>query len=130
LNTENRNIVFFDAECGFCTFWVRWLIKRDENHVFYFASMHSQTAKQYGITNQDTLVLIYYRQTVFTKSRAVAVILSELSFFYRIVSVLIMLFPVCWADRVYSMIAAVRYRISKKTCSLYKKELYKPYILN
>ncbi len=97
--------------------------------MFYFALMHSQTAKQYGITNQDTLVLIY-RQTVFTKSRAVAVILSELSFFYRIVSVLIMLFPVCWADRVYSMIAAIRYRITKKTCSLYKKELYKPYILN
>ena len=131
MKNNNRNIIFYDAECVFCNFWVKWLMKRDKKHTFYFASLRSQTAKELGVNqqNKDTLVLIY-KDTVFIKSRAVAAILSELSFPYRIISTLMMLLPVCWTDKVYSFVAANRYFSGRKLCNLKEQEQFKSYILS
>tara|TARA_Y100000589_G_scaffold328039_1_gene371186 strand:- start:9398 stop:9793 length:396 start_codon:yes stop_codon:yes gene_type:complete len=128
---NDKNIIFYDAECGFCSFWVRWLLKRDKKHTFYFASLHSDLAKEYNFhqLNKDTLVLIY-RNTIFTKSRAVAAILSELSLPYRVLSTVILMFPICWADSVYSFVAANRFLGGKNSCQLKEMEKFKPYILS
>lgn len=36
-----KHIVFFDGDCGVCNFWVQWILKRDHNNRFLFASLQS-----------------------------------------------------------------------------------------
>jgi predicted DCC family thiol-disulfide oxidoreductase YuxK len=132
MNTNDKNILFYDGDCAFCNFWVKWLIKRDKKHVFYFASQDSKIAKKMVLDNIDELnsLILIYKNNVYTKSRAVAILLSELGFFYRILSTLLMIVPVCWADRIYTFVANNRFLTGKASCSLQDFEIFKPYILN
>ena len=43
----DKHIILFDGECNFCSFWVKYVIKRDENDVFRFASLQSEIGKKY-----------------------------------------------------------------------------------
>lgn len=41
------NIVLYDGDCGFCNFWVQWILKRDRKGRFRFAPLQSGYGQEY-----------------------------------------------------------------------------------
>jgi predicted DCC family thiol-disulfide oxidoreductase YuxK len=128
MGNENY-IVFFDGECNFCNFWVRFILKRDKNKVFQFAALSSVLAK--GIKQQfqlgesiDSIVLLKNNQ-VYIKSTAALEIAKNLSGWWLLFSVF-RIIPTCIRDAVYDVVAKNRYRwFGKSVCELPQNLEYK-----
>ncbi len=91
MENENRQIVFFDGDCGFCNWSVQWIIKRDEKRHFCFASLQSLYAEQNlaGKINSrqiDSLVLLSNGH-VYIYSEAVLNICRQLPYPYKLMFV-------------------------------------------
>ena len=58
-----KYFVLYDGECGFCNFWVHWILKKDTKNNFLFASLQSDFGQQFlnernlESKNLDTLYL-------------------------------------------------------------------------
>jgi predicted DCC family thiol-disulfide oxidoreductase YuxK len=118
----SNSIVLFDGECNFCSFWVRYVIKRDGKGVFRFASLQSAIGKALLLKYQvapglDSVVLIE-NKNVYIKSTAAFRILKTLGGFLSFFYVFIVI-PKFIRDFFYDLVASIRYRISGKgTCKL------------
>ncbi|PKP50643.1 MAG: hypothetical protein CVT95_02375 [Bacteroidetes bacterium HGW-Bacteroidetes-12] len=118
----NHNIILFDGECNFCSFWVKFIIKRDKKDAFRFASLQSEVGKQFltkfNISkNVDTVVFIQ-KDIVFVKSTAALTILKTLGGFWSLFYVL-MIIPHFIRNFFYDLIAKYRYVFFRKnTCQL------------
>ncbi|MBB6444352.1 thiol-disulfide oxidoreductase DCC family protein [Bacillus benzoevorans] len=111
-------IVLFDGDCHFCHSSVQFIIKRDSQELFYFASQQSEAGqellKQYGVPEDiDSLVLIENGKA-YIKSTAALRICRHLCsgwnflYFFRCI-------PNPIRDAVYDFAAKNRYRwFSKK----------------
>jgi predicted DCC family thiol-disulfide oxidoreductase YuxK len=113
---DEKNIVFFDGECGFCNESVRWIMKRDREKRFFFASLQSEHAKQYladkiEYQSLNSLVLISNGE-VYTHSDAVIKICSHLPYPYRFLAVLRYI-PNRLRDAGYRFVARNRKRLMK-----------------
>ncbi|WP_373710272.1 thiol-disulfide oxidoreductase DCC family protein, partial [Kaistella sp.] len=73
----NKYYVFYDGECGFCNFWVHWILKKDVKNQFLFASLQSEFGQQFlsernlELKNLDTLYLWKPEKYYLQKSQAV-----------------------------------------------------------
>lgn len=82
-STENF-LVLFDGHCNLCTGAVQFIIRRDRNKKFRFASLQSETGKllsrKFGLPEEKpaSLVLIL-RQKAYTESTAALLIARHLS---------------------------------------------------
>lgn len=76
MNNYN-NVVLYDGDCGFCNFWVQWILNNDSYDRFQFASLQSEYGQNF-LKNQelptdifDTLYFIkdgmYYKKKLFLK---------------------------------------------------------------
>jgi len=122
---EEKNIILFDGDCNFCNYWVNFVLKRDKQQVFKFASLNAEIGNKLTLQHQipatiDSIVLIK-NDDVFIKSRAVIEIARNLSgwwfllVFFRIV-------PTFVRDAVYDVVAKNRYRwFGKSVCELPQK---------
>ncbi|HEY0262517.1 MAG TPA: DUF393 domain-containing protein, partial [Chitinophagales bacterium] len=43
---ENKNIILFDGVCNLCNGFVQFVIKRDKNALFQFASLQSEIGQE------------------------------------------------------------------------------------
>jgi predicted DCC family thiol-disulfide oxidoreductase YuxK len=43
---EPKHIILFDGACNFCSFWVKFVVKRDRKDVFRFASLQSDVGQK------------------------------------------------------------------------------------
>lgn len=117
-----KNIILFDGECDFCSFWVKFIIKRDEKDAFRFASLQSKIGQEYlakfNISkNIDTVVFIQ-NNIAFIKSTAALIILKTLGGFWKLFYGL-KIFPLFIRDFFYDLMAKYRYVFfSKNTCQL------------
>lgn len=124
------NILFFDGECRFCNRWVQWVVDRDEERYFKFASLQSNFAKEiflhYNIAKDfNSIAILKNNQSdqkyFLTKSEAVAFLFSILkpnAFLYK----LIKLTPRLLSDFGYDCIAAVRKFLPVADCRLFTDE--------
>lgn len=126
---QEKHIVLFDGECNFCSFWVKYVVKRDKKEVFRFASLQSDTGKkyleQYQVSNSIDSVVLIEKDSFFIKSTAALRILKTLgglrAIFYGLVII-----PVFIRDFFYDLIAKYRYKIfGNETCELPLNEDYK-----
>jgi predicted DCC family thiol-disulfide oxidoreductase YuxK len=106
-------VILFDGVCNLCNGAVNFIIDRDTQNTFKFASLQSDTARELlkdasiKPENLDSIVMIHDGQ-VFTKSAAAFRIANYLSggwILLRIFSVL----PLLITDGVYDIIAKNRY---------------------
>ena len=44
---KNHGLIFYDGECGFCQFWIQFLLKRDYKNYFLFAPLQGKLALKY-----------------------------------------------------------------------------------
>lgn len=127
MNSQER-IILFDGVCNLCNGAVQFIIKRDTQKRFLFASLQSAYAtqvlkgKSIG-TGMDTIVLLS-SEHVFIKSRAVLEISRELPGAWPVLYVF-RIIPAFIRDAIYEWIARNRYRFlgKKETCIIPSPEL-------
>jgi len=120
---KDKHIVFFDGECGVCNFWVQWILERDKNDRFMFASLQSEFGQKFLSernleTKQfNTMYLWKPDQYYLTKSRAVLKIANLLGGIYKF-SAIGKIVPKFIRDKVYDTISRNRMKIANQKCYL------------
>lgn len=115
---DNKNIILFDGVCNLCNGFVQFVIKRDKNAVFKFASLQSETGQEvlrkYNLPVDELTSVIYVQnENVFLRSEAALRIASQLDGIWKL-SKILLVFPTPLRDFVYNFIARNRYRIFGK----------------
>lgn len=114
-------IVLYDGSCGFCNFWVKWILDRDTQGVFKFASLQGKFGQKFllkhnlSITDFDTLYIVNEKGQFKTKLNAVIEINKTLGGFYSLAIVLYLL-PLAIRDKIYDQIAQRRKKIMGENC--------------
>jgi predicted DCC family thiol-disulfide oxidoreductase YuxK len=114
-NTKNqKSIILFDGFCNLCSWAVQFVLKRDKNKKFQFASLQSEFGQHLliehhlSITDINTLIL-FEEGKIFTQSTGALKIARSLSGLWPFFYVAIIL-PKFLRDSVYNWIAKNRYR--------------------
>ncbi|MDH3576963.1 MAG: DCC1-like thiol-disulfide oxidoreductase family protein [Gammaproteobacteria bacterium] len=108
-------IILFDGVCNLCESTVHFVVRRDKNRQFRFASLQSEAAQEILSSYQydfDTLnsVLLIVDNTLYRKSRAALQIVRRLDGAWPILYYLLFWIPKFTADPVYDFIATRRYK--------------------
>lgn len=131
--TREYLYVFFDGDCGFCSFWVQYLLQHDRKDVFRFASLQGKTGQKFlqernlNQTDFNTLYVWQPTQAYWQKSAAVLKIVETLGGFF-LLSKILKLFPTFLLDAVYTVIATNRHRLLKPKCLLPSAEQRKKFL--
>jgi predicted DCC family thiol-disulfide oxidoreductase YuxK len=115
---DKNHVIFYDATCGFCSRWVRFLLKADKKKIFYFSSLHSAAghlASSFASGKSPTPdSVIYYRNnSYYTSSDAVIQILSDCGGLWKLVRIFQKI-PVAWRDSAYKFVARNRHQLTSK----------------
>lgn len=130
---DSKYYIFYDGDCGFCDYWVHWILKRDHNDYFRFASLQSEFGQNFlverGLKSSDFDTMILWKPSSFylTKSEAIFSILNILGGVYKILSFAQYL-PKFLSDSVYSFIASKRKSIKMKNCELPTEQERKKFV--
>ena len=112
-----ERIILFDGVCNLCNQSVQFIIKRDRNEKFKFASLQGDIGKrllnQYQINNKSESIVLIENNKYFTKSSAVLRICIHLSIFWKLFSIFLII-PIFFRDFFYGIIAKNRYRLFGK----------------
>ena len=114
MNTTNY-IILFDGECNFCSFWVKYVIRRDKKDVFRFTSLQSDLGKNIqeylGISNPslDTIILYIPEEAYYVKSTAALKIMKDFSGAWSLMYFFLII-PAPIRNAVYNFIAKNRYK--------------------
>jgi len=129
IETSQKIIILFDGVCNLCNGAVQFIIKRDRNEKFLFASLQSGFGKdQLKKSGLDPLslqsILVIEGDSVFQRSDAALKIASRLDGIWSYFVVLILV-PKMIRDGVYNFIARNRYSIFGKqdSCMIPTSEL-------
>jgi predicted DCC family thiol-disulfide oxidoreductase YuxK len=117
-------IVLYDGICGLCSRLNQFVLKRDRQDRFRFASLQSRFAAQvlqrHGINpdRMDTVyvVLAYQRrdESLVAKGDALVLILRHLGRMWAVLGGLLRLLPRGLRNRLYELLATNRYRLFGK----------------
>lgn len=106
-------IILFDGECNFCDKSVLFIIKRDKQAYFSFASLNSKIGKQllkkYNVPKEVNSLIVIEDGHIFTKSSAVLQICRHLSDGWKFFTIFSFL-PKRVRDSLYEFIAKNRYK--------------------
>jgi predicted DCC family thiol-disulfide oxidoreductase YuxK len=118
-----KSIIFFDGVCNLCNASVDFLLKRDAQQNFYFASLQSGIAREllapYGDSLPDSMVLLQ-GERIYLRSDAALKAAQGLSPAYRLAGKAGMLIPAFLRNAIYDFIAANRLRFfgERDSCRL------------
>jgi predicted DCC family thiol-disulfide oxidoreductase YuxK len=114
-------ILLYDGVCGLCNRFVQFILRRDRNAIFRFASLQSPIAARilarHGInpTALDTVYVVLNHElpseSLLSRSDAAAFVLKQLGGFWRAAASLLQLLPKSLCDAAYNGVARHRYRI-------------------
>jgi predicted DCC family thiol-disulfide oxidoreductase YuxK len=119
---ENRTILFYDGECGFCSRTVRFILKNERHNDLYFSSLQGEFAihflAKHGIESLSSNTLYLYENgKLYNKSRAAMKLIAYLKLPFGLLKILY-IFPRFFRDFVYDRIAANRKVFFKDVCEL------------
>ncbi len=112
---EHGPILFFDGVCNLCNGSVHFLLKRDREHVFRFASLQSEAAHQLlsehapGVELPDSMILLQ-EGSLYTESTAVLRTARVLGGTWSWLYFLFIWIPSPLRDWAYRRVAGNRYR--------------------
>jgi predicted DCC family thiol-disulfide oxidoreductase YuxK len=114
-------IILYDGVCGLCNRFVQFIIRRDGDGVFRFASLQSSLAARIlarhavaPATLDTVYVVLDYelpRESLLSRSDAAIFVLKQLGGSLRPVALSLQLLPKFLRDIYYNIIARHRYRI-------------------
>ncbi|MDC0037033.1 DCC1-like thiol-disulfide oxidoreductase family protein [bacterium] len=127
---QNQLIIGFDGICVLCHGFVRFLIRIDQKKRFRFVSLqHEYVLHMIQDCNADKRLLqslntlVYFRNAnAYVRFKAVRLILYDSGGVWRMLSMLLWLVPCFVGDRLYNIIAGIRYKLFGRyeTCPLPK----------
>ena len=122
-----RDIIFFDGICGFCNRTVDYVMLRDRTSRFLFSPLQGETFREVldrhpELSKMNSLFVLRRAggtETVLTRSEATLYIFSEVPG-HGWIARLGRIVPRALRDSIYSVIAAIRYKIwgQRSTCRL------------
>ncbi len=131
---QDQHILLFDGVCNLCNRLVQFVIRRDPQGKFYFASLQSvrgqQLLQKHHLSTHDLDSFVYIRgNRCDTKSTAALHLFKELGGWWRLLYGFI-LFPRPLRDAVYNWIAKNRYRWfgKQETCMIPTPEMKKRFL--
>ncbi len=113
-------ILLYDGVCGLCNRFVQFILRRDRDAIFRFASLQSALAARilarHGAnpTDLDTVYVVVHERRdeyLLSRSDAVVFVLKQLGSLWRAVASLLHLLPRFLRDPAYNAVARHRYRI-------------------
>lgn len=122
-NLQNKYIIFYDDDCGFCNYWVQWILEKDKNHSFLYSSLQSNFGQSFlkerglNATDFDTIILWKPKGYYLTKSAAIFKILNLLKGKYSLLAYFRFL-PTTITNWSYEMVAKRRKNIKTNSCRL------------
>lgn len=111
---EGKTVIFFDGVCDLCNGMVQFVIRRDRNKRFHFASLQSETGQRVlqalppELKNIDS-ILLYANEEVYAESAAAIKITAMLQGAWRSTKTLLII-PSGVRNFFYRVIARNRYR--------------------
>lgn len=113
--------VFYDGDCGFCNFWVQWILNNDRNDRFLFAALQSafgqKFLKERGLKHKDFDTIYLWKPNSFylVKSEAILKIAEVLGGRYSILPYFVIT-PKFLNDKIYALISKNRKLLAKNSC--------------
>jgi predicted DCC family thiol-disulfide oxidoreductase YuxK len=118
-------ILLYDGVCGLCNRLVQFVLRRDRNAIFRFASLQNAFATPIltrhcaSPNNLDTVyVVMNYElpdEYLLSRSEAILFVLKQLASRWQALASLLQLLPKSLRDAVYNAVARRRYRIFGRT---------------
>lgn len=129
MENTKEHIVLFDGVCNLCSQSVQFIIQRDSQALFRFASLQSTLGKHYCqqfnvSTDQLFSIMLVEKDQLYLKSEAVLRIAGQLDGFWKGFSIFRWV-PLGIRDTVYDFVAKHRYQWfgKKEICWVPTKEL-------
>lgn len=118
----SKYYVFYDGDCGFCNYWVQWILKNDKKDQFLFTALQSDFGqiflKERGLESKDFNTLYLWKPMEFyLVTQAVSKIEKILGGRYAFLSYL-NIFPKLVSDKIYDEIAKHRLKLAAQNCLL------------
>ncbi|MFZ0297270.1 MAG: DCC1-like thiol-disulfide oxidoreductase family protein [Candidatus Sulfotelmatobacter sp.] len=114
-------IILYDGVCALCNRFVQFILRRDRNAIFRFASLQNAFAvpilarHSASPSDLDTVyVVVNYElpdEYLLSRSEAILFVLRQLAGPWRTIAPLLQILPKSLRDAVYSAVARRRYRI-------------------
>jgi predicted DCC family thiol-disulfide oxidoreductase YuxK len=128
-NFKDKSIILFDGVCNLCNASIQFILKRDYNKKYLFASLQSDAAKEILLQytdekiNLETIILIENGK-IYNKSTAVLKIWKNLNYLHTVLYICLLI-PKPIRDWFYTKIAKNRYKWfgKKQSCKIPNKEI-------
>lgn len=117
-------ILFFDGVCNLCNSWVDYVIRRDKDRVFRFASLQGETARKmvpdYAKPGDLSTLVLLDEKGQHIRSTAALRMMRRLGGFSGGLATVLLAIPRPIRDLGYRVVAANRYRLfgQKDSCRL------------
>jgi predicted DCC family thiol-disulfide oxidoreductase YuxK len=123
-NENTFSVIYFDGVCNLCNASVDFVIKRDKNKKFRYASLQSETGQKilaenkFNKSDYDSFIL-EHKGNVYIKSTAALQVALNLGFPINLMGIFLII-PSFIRNWVYELIAKNRYKWfgKKETCRL------------
>lgn len=131
---KDKYYIFFDGDCGFCNFWVQWILKNDKKNTFIFAALQSDFGqnflKERNLEHKDFNTIYLWKPGSFfeIKSDAILTTTKLLGGFHQLLSLFRHL-PKPFRNTCYDIIAKYRKIIMPQSCLLPTEEQRKKMII-
>ncbi|MCR8844119.1 thiol-disulfide oxidoreductase DCC family protein [Paenibacillus sp. SC116] len=128
-----NNVILFDGECNFCDHSVQFIIKRDAQALYKFASIQSDIGQQlmkiYNVPDRIDSVILIRNEKYYVKSSAALRICTGLNGGWKLLYYLIIV-PRILRDMVYDILARNRYKWfgKKDSCMLPSPDIRKRFL--
>lgn len=113
-------IILFDGDCHLCNRSVQFIVNRDPNRHFRFASLQSNTGKKlretYNIPSHMESLILIQNNRYFIKSSAALRICKYLNKGWKLCTIFLLI-PTPIRNIVYDLISNNRYRLFGKSTS-------------
>jgi predicted DCC family thiol-disulfide oxidoreductase YuxK len=129
MNSNHKQIILFDGVCNLCNGFVQFIIKRDPNAKFKFASLQSENAQailyKFGLDKHNFDSFVYIKgENYFIKSSAGLEVLKDMGGAWQLFYVFVMV-PKFIRNFFYDIISKTRYKIFGKrdSCMIPTQEI-------
>ena len=119
---EDRSIVFYDGECGFCQSTVQIILSNDKSSLIHFASIQSSfTTSFFQSINEPipdlSTFYFYHNGQLYTKSNAALNVARLLKFPFPLLFIF-KIIPKFIRDFSYDLIAKNRLKLASNSCRI------------